>query len=111
LHTHLKPFTPRLDQVGSNVTIRDAMIMGADYYESDEKVAELKAAGKLPIGIGSGSVITNAIVDKNARIGSNVTIANTAGIDEANHEDQGYYIRSGIVVVLSNATIPDGTTI
>ena len=31
-----------------------------------------------------------------------------AGVEEANLEEDGLYIRSGIVTVLADATIPDG---
>lgn len=55
---------------------QDAMIMGADYYESEEQLAATIAAGGVPIGIGENTVISNAIVDKNARIGKNVKIIN-----------------------------------
>ena len=65
----------------------------------------------IPIGIGEGSVIRRAIIDKNARIGRNVQIINKDNIDEVEREADGYYIRSGIVVVLKNAVIPDGTII
>eukprot|EP00887_Chlorella_sp_A99_P007300 scaffold2.g7300.t1 len=98
-------------RVGQNVTIKNAMIMGADYYESDEQRAQLRAAGKVPIGIGAGTRLENAIVDKNARISENVTIVNKEGVQDAAREEDGYYIRSGIVVVLRNATIPAGTVI
>lgn len=54
---------------------------------------------RVPIGIGAGSTISNTIVDKNARIGENCTIVNKEGIEEANKEDEGFYIRSGIVTV------------
>ena len=67
--------------------------MGADYYESEEQRAQLMAAGRLPIGIGAGSVISNTIVDKNARIGEKCTIINKDGIEEANRENEGFYIR------------------
>jgi glucose-1-phosphate adenylyltransferase len=50
-------------------------------------------------------------VDKNARIGRNVQLINKDRVEEANRENQGFYIRSGIIVVLKNATIPDGTII
>ena len=55
---------------------QDAMIMGADYYESDKQRAELLSAGRNPIGIGDNCTISNTIVDKNARIGANCTIVN-----------------------------------
>ena len=87
------------------------MIMGADYYESEEQREVLFKQGKLPIGIGANSVISNTIVDKNARIGKNCQIINKDGIEEANREDEGFYIRSGIVTVLRNAEVPDGTTL
>jgi glucose-1-phosphate adenylyltransferase len=48
---------------------------------------------------------------KNARIGCNVQIVNKDRVEEADRENLGFYIRSGIVVVLKNATIPDGTVI
>lgn len=54
--------------------------MGADYYESDKQREELLAAGRIPIGIGAGSTISNTIVDKNARIGTNCTIINKVRI-------------------------------
>ena len=98
-------------RVEAGVKIKDAMIIGADYYESAEQRAALLAAGKVPIGIGANSIVSNAIIDKNGRIGKNCVITNKANIQEAAHEDQGYYIRSGIVCVLRNGTIKVGTVI
>ena len=62
-----------------------------------------------PLGIGEGTVIERAIVDKNARIGRNVRLVNSKGLDEA--DGDGWAIRDGIVVVVKNAVIPDGTVI
>ncbi len=56
--------------------LQDAMIMGADYYESDKQRADLLSAGRNPIGIGDNCTISNTIVDKNSRIGANCTIVN-----------------------------------
>ena len=58
------------------------MLIGADYYESAAKRAEVIAAGGVPIGVGADSTVSNAIVDKNARIGKKCTIVNKSGIDE-----------------------------
>jgi glucose-1-phosphate adenylyltransferase len=66
---------------------------------------------EIPIGIGVGTTIRRAIIDKNARIGKNVIIINKENIQEANREEQGFYIRSGIVVVIKNRTIPDSMVI
>jgi len=98
-------------QVGKGAVIKHAMIIGADFYESEEQKAELLAKGEVPVGIGEGSVISNAIIDKNARIGKNCVITNEAGVEDLQDEENGIYIRSGIVTVLRNATIPDGTII
>jgi glucose-1-phosphate adenylyltransferase len=101
----------RVLQIGANTEIQDTMIMGADYYESDEERAAIIAKGGVPMGLGDGTVVRNAIIDKNARIGKNVTICNKEGVDESDQQAHGYMIRSGIVVVLAGATIHDGTEI
>jgi glucose-1-phosphate adenylyltransferase len=49
------------------------------------------------------------IVDKNARIGEGVRLTNEAGIQEANGE--GYYIRSGIIIVPKDGVIAAGTKV
>mmetsp|Transcript_3975 Transcript_3975/g.5285 ORF Transcript_3975/g.5285 Transcript_3975/m.5285 type:complete len:521 (-) Transcript_3975:165-1727(-) len=98
-------------RVETGCTIRRAMLMGADFYETDEEREALIANGEIPVGIGEGSEISNTIVDKNARIGKNCKITNEKGIEEEKNEAEGYYIRSGIVTILRNATIPNGTVI
>ena len=87
------------------------MIMGADYYESADQKAAVLAAGGIPIGIGENCMITNAIVDKNSRVGKNVKIINKDGVSEATREAEGIYIRSGIVVINKGTTIKDNTVI
>ncbi len=95
-------------RVGSGSVVQDSLIMGADVYESQ---ADRTDPSKVPMGIGRDTTVRKAIVDKNARIGNNVQIINKDNIDEAQREDLGFYIRSGIVVVLKGATIADGTVI
>jgi glucose-1-phosphate adenylyltransferase len=95
-------------RVGSGSVVQDSLIMGADVYESQ---ADRTDPNKVPIGIGRDTTVRKAIVDKNARIGNNVQIINKDNIDEAQREDLGFYIRSGIVVVLKGATIGDGMVI
>jgi glucose-1-phosphate adenylyltransferase len=85
--------------------------MGADYFESMEERAVLRERGGIPMGIGKGSTIKGAIIDKNVRIGSNVTIINKDRVEEADRPEQNFYIRNGIVVVVKNGTIADGTVI
>jgi glucose-1-phosphate adenylyltransferase len=98
-------------RVESNCTIEDSLLMGADFYENAQKREQVIKANKVPVGIGSGTTIRRAIIDKNARIGRDVAIVNKDRIEEANREADGFYIRSGIVVVFKNATIPNGTVI
>jgi len=98
-------------RIETDCVIDNALLMGADYYESPMERAKALDCGKVPLGIGSNSTIQRAIVDKNARIGRNVRIVNKDRVEEASREDLGFVIRSGIVVVIKNATIPDGTVI
>ncbi|PIA52736.1 hypothetical protein AQUCO_01000538v1 [Aquilegia coerulea] len=93
------------------VDIKDTMMMGADYYQTESEIASLLAEGKVPIGVGENTTIRNCIIDKNAKIGKDVVITNKNDVQEADRPDEGFYIRSGITVILKNATIKDGTVI
>jgi glucose-1-phosphate adenylyltransferase len=83
--------------------------LGSDYYESKESVDRHELDGKPRIGVGSNCKIDNAIIDKNARIGNNVTISPAGKPDKLDHEL--YYIRDGIVIIPKNGIIPHGTVI
>lgn len=48
--------------------LQDAMVFGADFYESESSIQACTAANP-PVGIGENSFITNAIIEKNCRIG------------------------------------------
>ena len=142
--------------INENCTINDALIMGADYYETLEECALVP--GCLPMGLGesrwlqpalaahvqqkpvrpllpcscgtlalntkwtrrsvsgvhvwrdacagSNTEVKKCIIDKNVRIGSNCKIVNTANVQEANKEEDGYVIKDGIVVVIKSSVIP-----
>jgi glucose-1-phosphate adenylyltransferase len=98
-------------RIGANCTIEDALIMGADMYEPFGERVNKAERGEVSLGVGAGSTVRRAIIDKNARIGTNVQIVNKDNVQEAQREDAGFYIRSGIVVVLKNATIANDTVI
>lgn len=98
-------------RIEAGCTIQDTLIMGADYYQPPAERQKDLDFGKIPVGIGANTTIRRAIIDKNARIGRNVQLSNWEQIEEAAREDQGFYIRNGIVVILKNATIPNGTVI
>ncbi|MEM9803658.1 MAG: glucose-1-phosphate adenylyltransferase [Cyanobacteria bacterium P01_D01_bin.56] len=98
-------------RIESACTVHNSLIMGADYYQGDFERRSNCDRSPTPLGIGAGSEIKNAIIDKNARIGCNVKILNKDNVEEANRESEGFYIRNGIVIVLKDATIPDNTVI
>ena len=86
-----------------NSTVRRTLIMGVDSHFPEP------TPGDPPVGIGEGCEISNAIIDKNARIGRGVRICNERGVQEA--DGDGWAIRDGIVVVEKNGVVPDGTVI
>ncbi len=98
-------------RIEAGCIIEESLIMGADFYQpSVEQQCNIQEK-EIPVGIGTDTIIRRAIIDKNARIGHDVKIINKDNVQEAERENQGFYIRSGIVVVLKNAVIPDGTII
>jgi glucose-1-phosphate adenylyltransferase len=98
-------------RIESGCVIEESLVMGADYYQASvERLCNIEK-GDIPVGIGTDTIIRGAIVDKNARIGHDVKIINKDNVQEAERENQGFYIRSGIVVILKNAMIPHGTII
>lgn len=98
-------------RIEANCTIEDTLIMGADFYEPFAERQSGLQNGGVPVGIGEGSTIRRAIIDKNARIGRHVQITNKDRVEEAQREEEGFYIRNGIVVVFKNTTIADNTII
>lgn len=98
-------------RISKGVQIDSSFIMGADYYQTFDDMRRDLSDGIPRLGIGEGSVIRRAIIDKNARIGSGTRLINEAGIIEADSDDKSYYIRDGIIIVPKNAIIKDGTVI
>jgi glucose-1-phosphate adenylyltransferase len=95
-------------RVGRSVTLRSAVLLGANYFDADSRAAG-KRADLPPLGVGDDSVLENVIVDKNCRIGRGVQIVNRDRLQEA--EGDNYVIRDGIVVIPNGAVVPDGTVI
>jgi glucose-1-phosphate adenylyltransferase len=89
--------------------LRQVVMMGADSYESAEQETENRRLGRPSVGIGHGTSIERAIIDRNARIGQGVLIDSHEG--EQDCEEELYAVRDGIVVIPKNAVIPDGTTL
>ncbi len=93
-------------RIGENVTIRNSIIMGSDWYESRETLAAMLERGDIPAGIGDGSVIERAIVDKNCRLGKNVQLTLAADRPSELDRDEHVFIRDGIVAVGRGAVLP-----
>jgi glucose-1-phosphate adenylyltransferase len=97
--------------ISEGCVIEDTLLMGADFYEN-KAVCASKDDCFMPLGVGPGSTIKNAIVDKNARIGANCSITNKDNVKEdMSHETKGWVIKDYIVVIEKDAMIPDGTVI
>jgi glucose-1-phosphate adenylyltransferase len=85
------------------------IVLGNDYYETEASIAEHEAKGQPRVGIGRNTRIDNAIIDKNARIGHDVSISPAGKPDQVDHAL--YYIREGIVIIPKNGVVPHGTAI
>lgn len=94
-------------RIGKNVVIRNSVVMGHDFFQEPNEIAADLKAGRPPLGIGDGTVIERAIVDKNCRIGRNVRIVNERELRE--RADDGIAaICEGITVCVKDAVMPDG---
>jgi len=87
--------------VGRDATLRDSVVMGADYYAGGH-------SNELPlVGIGNGVSIEGALVDKNVLIGDGARIiAAEAPGGDGDYGDVA--VRDGIAVVRKGAVIPEG---
>jgi glucose-1-phosphate adenylyltransferase len=96
-------------RIGRDVRLQDTVLIGADRFERDVDRAANRARGLPDLGVGDGSVIQRAILDKDCRIGRNVQIVNRRQVE--NDEGANYVIRDGIVVIPKAAVVVDGMVI
>ncbi len=92
-------------RIGEGVVIKNAVLFGNDFYETLEQIHE----NEVPMGIGANCYIENAIIDKDCRIGDNVTIVGDDTLE--NKETDHYCIVDGIIVFKKGATVPDNSVI
>jgi glucose-1-phosphate adenylyltransferase len=95
--------------IAGGTRIHRTVLLGADYYRWAELDDQSRVQGPSDPGIGEGSRIEGAIIDKNASIGRGCVITNQAGVQEG--EGPGFYIRDGVIVIIKNAVIPDGAVV
>lgn len=107
--THAKSITKSVvgvrSRIGKGSVISNTYIMGNDYYETIDDMR----AKEISLGIGEGCHIDNAILDKQVRIGNNVSIIGDDSLEDV--ETDNYCIKGGIVVINKHAVIPDNSKI
>lgn len=96
-------------RIGFGSSISNSYLMGNDFYQNIDEIRTNIEKGIINIGIGERCVINNTIVDKNCRIGNDVTLNGGKHLENANTNL--YTIKDGIIVVKKGVTIPDGFTI
>lgn len=96
-------------RIGHGTTVVSTYIMGNDYYETLEVMAENISKGVPKIGIGERCYIKDAIIDKNCRIGNDVRINGGKHLENTDHLL--YSVKDGIVVVKKGAILLDGFVI
>ena len=98
-------------RISTGVQIESSFVMGADFYQSFDDMRKDMERGLPRVGIGEGTVIRRAIIDKNARIGKNAKLLNEAGVTELDGPNGSYFIRDGIIIIPKNAILADGTVV
>jgi glucose-1-phosphate adenylyltransferase len=96
-------------RIGKGAVLRDTVVNGADRYETEEERADNRRRGVPDFGVGEGSLLERAIVDKDCRIGRDVRVVNRDRVRDG--EGDGFVIRDGIVVIPNGTVVPDGTVI
>ncbi len=92
--------------VHAGSVLKDVVMMGSDYYESEAQMKENAAAGRPNLGIGPNSSIEHSIIDKNARIGAGVKLSALGKADGT--YPHGIIIRDGVLVVPKGVVVPNG---
>ena len=96
-------------RIGNGSTVVSTYMMGSDYYETLNDIADISSNGLPLLGVGDRCYIKNAILDKNVRIGNDVRINGGTHLENVDHAL--YTVKDGIVVVKKGAVIPNGFVI
>jgi len=89
--------------------LEDVVMMGADFYETDDQMTENQERVRPCLGVGYNCRIRGAIIDKNARIGNDVTLSPDGKPDGT--YAHGVIIRDGVLLVPKGGIVPSGTVI
>lgn len=96
--------------VGEGSRLVDVVMMGSDYYETDEQLAANVTRGRPHLGIGKNCFVKHAIIDKNARIGDGCSL-NAEGKQDGAYVGGAVIVRDGVLCVTKGAILPSGTTV
>lgn len=96
--------------VGEGCVLEDTIMMGADFYETDEQLAENVTRGRPHLGLGRRCRVKYAIIDKNARIGDDCVLS-AEGKADGVYANGSVIIRDGVLVVTKGAILPAGTVV
>ena len=94
--------------IGENSVLEDTVLMGADYYETDEQLAANLKLGRPHLGVGRNCRVKGAIIDKNARIGDGCVLL-AEGKADGTYAEGAVVVRDGVLVVPKGAVLPPGT--
>ncbi len=94
-------------RIGNGTRVERSVIFGHDYYETLEEIQNPMHG--VPMGIGQNCHIEKAIIEKNTRVGNDVTICGDDSLEDI--ETDHYVIRNGVIVLKKGVTVPSGTTI
>ncbi|HWA24715.1 MAG TPA: glucose-1-phosphate adenylyltransferase [Lacunisphaera sp.] len=92
--------------LGENSHLEDVVMMGADFYQTKQEIQADRDKGRPAIGVGRNCNIKRTIIDKNARIGDNVSLSPEGKAD--GDYPHAIVIRDGILCVTKGALIPSG---
>ncbi len=96
--------------VGEGSVLEDTVLMGADYYETDDQLAANLKLGRPHLGVGRNCRVRGAIIDKNARIGDGCVLYADGKSDGA-YANGAVIVRDGVLVVPKGGLIPPGTVV
>lgn len=95
-------------RIGKGTTVERSIVMGNDFFQSREEID--RSSGDNPtMGIGQRCFISNAIIDKDCKIGNDVRIAGGDHLEDGEYDN--YSVVDGIVIVPKGSVIEDGTKI
>ncbi len=96
-------------RIGAGTVLTSCYMMGCDFYETIEEIAHNHERGIPKAGIGDNCVLNHVIMDKDCRVGDNVTINGGPHLPDSDHSL--YTVKDGIVVLKKGAIVPDGFSI